>query len=149
MTGYGNLKRVVFIMFALMGVFSSAAMANQWGPGPQHIHQFHERDIHVWRGGSWYHGVYGGRMGWYWTVGGAYYFYPRPIYPYPDPYVPGVVLAPIASNMAPPPPMPVAPVVQSQNLPSVWYFCEASKSYYPYAAECPTGWKAVPATPHQ
>jgi hypothetical protein len=28
-----------------------------------------------------------------------------------------------------------------------WYYCEASKSYYPYVSTCPTGWKTVPATP--
>jgi hypothetical protein len=39
------------------------------------------------------------------------------------------------------------PVLQSQPLPSVWYFCESSNAYYPYVAECPSGWKTVPATP--
>jgi hypothetical protein len=39
------------------------------------------------------------------------------------------------------------PALQSQPLPSVWYFCEPSNAYYPYVAECPSGWKTVPATP--
>jgi hypothetical protein len=28
-----------------------------------------------------------------------------------------------------------------------WYYCEASQNYYPYVSTCPSGWKAVPATP--
>jgi hypothetical protein len=29
----------------------------------------------------------------------------------------------------------------------VWYYCESSKTYYPYVSECKEGWRAVPATP--
>jgi hypothetical protein len=25
-----------------------------------------------------------------------------------------------------------------------WYWCDASRQYYPYAASCPSGWRAVP-----
>jgi hypothetical protein len=116
----------------------------QWGPGPYPIHRFHEDHYRVWRGGSWYHGNYQGRFGWYWVVGGTYYFYPRPIYPYPDPYVPGAVVSPAPAVVVPTAP---PPALQSQPLPSVWYFCEPSNAYYPYVAECPSGWKTVPATP--
>jgi hypothetical protein len=28
-----------------------------------------------------------------------------------------------------------------------WYYCESSKTYYPYVSECREGWRAVPATP--
>ena len=28
-----------------------------------------------------------------------------------------------------------------------WYYCESSKTYYPYASECKEGWRAVPAAP--
>ena len=28
-----------------------------------------------------------------------------------------------------------------------WYYCESSKTYYPYVSECKEGWKEVPATP--
>ena len=79
-----------------------------------------------------------GRLGWWWVVGGVWYFYPQPAYPYPDPYVPPVVVvdqAPQSDTPSVPPP--------AQN----WYYCEASKSYYPYVANCPAGWKTVPATP--
>ena len=28
-----------------------------------------------------------------------------------------------------------------------WYYCDASKAYYPYVKECPGGWREVPAQP--
>jgi hypothetical protein len=30
---------------------------------------------------------------------------------------------------------------------SWWYYCDASKGYYPYVKECPSGWQRVPPTP--
>lgn len=109
------------------------------GPTPWHgndVQRFHERDYSVWRSGGWYHGYYGGRLAWWWVVGGLYYFYPAPIYPYPDPYIPGPYMT------APP-----ATVIQPQSTSPVWYYCEPAGAYYPYVAECPSGWKTVPATP--
>lgn len=107
-----------------------------WQGGGREIQRFHERDVTVWRSGGWYHGYYGGRLAWWWVVGGVYYFYPSPIYPYPDPYIPGPVLV-----------APSATTGQPQNTPPVWYYCEPAGAYYPYVAECPSGWKTVPATP--
>ena len=28
-----------------------------------------------------------------------------------------------------------------------WYYCDASRAYYPYVKECPNGWQRVPAVP--
>jgi len=28
-----------------------------------------------------------------------------------------------------------------------WYYCDDSKTYYPYVKECSSGWRAVPAQP--
>jgi hypothetical protein len=28
-----------------------------------------------------------------------------------------------------------------------WYYCDASKKYYPYVKQCAGGWREVPATP--
>jgi len=103
------------------------------------IRHFHDRDIHVWRGGHWYHGHHEGRIGWWWVVAGAWYFYPQPVYPYPDPYQPPVVVMP--APQASTPPAPSAPATQ------VWYYCPSAKGYYPYVSVCPGGWKTVPATP--
>ncbi len=76
-------------------------------------------------------------MGWWWVVGGAWYFYPSPVYPYPSPWEPppAVLVNPPTATVPPAPPT------------QYWYLCEASKTYYPYAATCPGGWKQVPAVP--
>jgi hypothetical protein len=28
-----------------------------------------------------------------------------------------------------------------------WYYCDASRGYYPYVKECPSGWQRVPPAP--
>jgi hypothetical protein len=78
-----------------------------------HIDHFHEHDIVVWRGGRWFHGWHGNRLGWWWIVGGAWYWYPAPVYPYPNPYAPPVVVQ-----------VPAPPPAQPQALPSTWYYCD-------------------------
>lgn len=103
------------------------------------IRLFPRYDYSVWRGGYWHHGWHGGRWGWWWLAGGAWYYYPAPIYPYPDPYVPGNVM--VVNN---PPPAPVAP---AQAPVQYWYHCKAPDGYYPYVPQCPGGWTKVPATP--
>jgi len=47
---------------------------------------------------------------------------------------------------APPPPQPVAPPQAAQSG-TDWYWCEASRAYYPYVQSCAGGWRAVPARP--
>ena len=59
---------------------------------------------------------------------GEWYFYPAPIYPYPDPYVP-----PGAAVAAPPAPTPL----------QYWYYCPSAQAYYPYVSACPEGWTPV------
>jgi hypothetical protein len=102
------------------------------------IRRFGDHDFEHWRGGHWYRGPHLGRLGWWWIVGGVWYFYPEPVYPYPDPYVPPVVVAPEAVV----PPTPAPPPV-----PSNWYWCDSPKGYYPYVPQCPGGWRSVPAQP--
>jgi hypothetical protein len=112
-------------------------------------HILGEHDLGIWRGGHWFHGPHEGRPGWWWVVGDVWYFYPVPVYPYPDPYAPLVVsvpdqppvlVAPQAPATAPLPPQPAA---QS------WYYCDSAKTYYPYVSACPEGWKTVPMQPPQ
>jgi len=86
------------------------------------IHHFNDHDMGVWRGGHWFHGPYSGRTGWWWIVSGVYYFYPAPIYPYPDPYVPPMV----------------APT------PAYWFYCSNPPGYYPYVPQCAVPWQQVP-----
>lgn len=110
------------------------------------IRNFDNHDMHRWRSGSWRHGSHSGRQGWWWVAGGMWYYYPQPVYPFPDPYRPPVFALepappPVVVQLPAPPPAPVQPVAQ------VWYYCEAEAGYYPYVAACPSGWKTVPATP--
>lgn len=88
----------------------------------------------AWRGGFWRHSWYGGRYGWWWVVGGVWYFYPQPIYPNPDLYVPPDYQAAQAAPAGAPPPQ-------------VWYYCDAAKAYYPYVSSCTSAWRPVPSTP--
>ena len=106
------------------------------------FHSFGPREMAIWRGGHWRHEWHDGRFGWWWGAGGFWYFYPEPIYPFPT-YIPTVVVAAAPDPNAYPPPAPengAAP-------PQYWYYCDASKGYYPYVTTCPSGWQEVPAKP--
>lgn len=77
-------------------------------------------------------------------------YYPSPVYyppysPYPSYYPPVVVTQP-----APPvyveqtePPIAERPA----PAPHYWYYCAASKGYYPYVKTCPRGWVEVAPVP--
>lgn len=78
-------------------------------------------------------------------VAGVPYYYANDVYygAAPGGYV---VASPPMSAEAPPAPQaaaPQAPAPQSNS----WFYCESTKAYYPYVAECKEGWKQVPATP--
>jgi len=114
------------------------------GDGPR----FGEHDMVRWRGGRWHHGRHDGRQGWWWVVGGVWYLYSAPVYPYPDPYQPPVVMVEqpatvVAPPVYAPPPAPVAAPAPAQY----WYYCESPAGYYPYVSQCPSAWQKVPATP--
>src|SRR4051812_233200 len=68
----------------------------------------------------------------------APYYYPAPVY-YSAPVV--VQSAPQVyterQDVA-------APAPAAQNS---WYYCAATRGYYPYVQECPSGWQRVPAAP--
>lgn len=91
-------------------------------------------------------------------VGGPWYYPPGPYYWGPAPVI----------VTAPPPPPDYIEQGQSQPAPAdpytqqgpagaapdgqaepgdTWYFCDASRTYYPYVKECASGWRAVPAQP--
>jgi len=94
------------------------------------IHRFHEADYQHWRGGHWFHGRHGGRGGWWWIVGGVWYNYNAPIYPYPDPYTPPMLV------VEPTAPVAVAP-------PAYVYYCGNPAGYYPYVNQCYTSWQKL------
>jgi hypothetical protein len=100
------------------------------------IRRFHEGDLEQWRAGRWVHGRHVGRLGWWWVVGGVWYFYPAPVYPYPDPYLPPTVMA--------------SPLPPGQPPAQYWYYCPSLKAYYPYVPNCPEAWmQVVPQAPPQ
>jgi hypothetical protein len=82
-------------------------------------------------------------------LGGPYYYPYYPVAPVPY-YYPPVVAAPA-------PPVNYVEQGQPQGLgPSAdasgpangsWYYCEASRAYYPYVRECPAGWRPVAPQP--
>jgi hypothetical protein len=106
------------------------ALADDWR-GRGDIHHFHEHDFDHWREGRWFHGPHEGRDGWWWTVGGLWYFYPAPVYPYPDPYTPPTVV------------VETAPVPPTGAPPSYVYYCATPAGYYPYVPQCAVAWQKV------
>jgi hypothetical protein len=160
------MKRTTGMMLALVGLMAMQPLASYadehfdehrdgrhgerglaWHGGE--MRHFNEHELRLWRGGRWLHARHDGRLGYWWIVGGVWYFYPQPVYPFPDPYVPPMVVEQPPVMVAPQPPVvvqqqpPVTAAPQAQN----WYYCEDSKTYYPYVNTCASGWKQVPATP--
>jgi len=94
------------------------------------IKRFHDRDFDYWKQGRWVHGPHEGRDGWWWTVGGLWYFYSTPVYPYPDPFTPSTII--IGT-------VPTAPV---STTPQYWY-CSDPAGYYPYVPRCYNPWQSI------
>jgi hypothetical protein len=83
-------------------------------------------------------------------IGGGGYYYPWGPAPYYYPYPPAVAV---------PVPVPVqpqeyveqgqpdaAPAAQASGQQAgTWYYCDDSKTYYPYVKSCSSGWRPVPA----
>ena len=137
------------------------------------IHRFAKHDLKIWRQGNWFHGRHDGRFGWWWISAWVWYFYPAPVYPYPDPYTPPVtviyqqapVIMPQMNAPAQPQssgyPDPYAPpgtitmqqpavIAPQTNAPAqspsqLWYYCDSAKGYFPYVSSCPEAWRPVPA----
>jgi len=128
------------------GAVLALGMAPSLASAEEHFthHEFHERDVHrfrghdleVWRGGHWFHEWHNGRFGWWWFAGGIWYWYPEPIYPYPLAVSETLYVEP----MAPPPP-PAGAVAPS------YYYCDNPAGYYPYVTTCSVPFRPVPAAP--
>ena len=136
---YQMKSRVIRFVLALTVVLPSLPALAQRYEQERHWHgdiaRFHEHDVEMWRRGRWVHGEHDARHGWWWVVGGIWYYYPTPVYPFPDPYQPPDTIA------AAPPAVLVAPT------PKTWYYCEAANGYYPYVPSCQGGWKQIQANP--
>ncbi len=72
------------------------------------------------------------------------YYYP-PVYPYPY-YPPTVITVPVQppTYIEAPQAAAPAPDTSAQNW---WYYCDESRTYYPYVKECPAGWQRVSPRP--
>jgi hypothetical protein len=97
-------------------------------------------------GSAWadHHG--GGRVhfGFVFGPGWGPWYYPPPAYYYPPYYAP-VVVQPqpqVYVEQQPTLSAPAAPVSGSY-----WYYCTASRGYYPYVKTCPGGWQRVAPQP--
>ncbi len=126
------------LLAAVTLLLACVGNASAWGHGG-HIHS------------RVYFGVGVGPGYWGPSYWGPSYYYPRPAY-YP-PYAPVIInqtppvyveqtptVAPVVAPVA-----PAAPAVSSNNY---WYYCAASRAYYPYVKTCPAGWmKVLPQTP--
>ena len=78
------------------------------GPAPAREFGGHAYRGHTdWRGGRWRHEVHNGRNGWWWDVGGAWYYYPERL-DGPPAYVSEEFVDDVPVGYAPPPPPPVA-----------------------------------------
>lgn len=127
--GVSTMRTVIFglaIAVLLAPMTSRPALADQYDRDHWHgdMHRFRDHDLGMWRAGHWHHEFHDGRVGWWWVAGGVWYFYPAPVYPYPDPYLP-----------------PGAPVAAAPT----WYYCANPPGYYPYVGGCLVPWQAVPA----
>jgi len=124
----------VLVLFGMLA--SGAAMAQHRGHGYAHGHG-HGGNVRV--GISLGIPLFG------------YGYYPAPYYRYPAYVYPAPVYAyPAAVVVASAPPVYVergAAQAAPAQAPGDWYYCAASNAYYPYVAQCPSGWQRVPALP--
>jgi hypothetical protein len=130
---------IALMAVALMVAGSTPSYAFHGGHGGGHVGGGawgeHGGGRGGWGHGGWGHGGWWG--GGWWGPGwwGVDYY---PYYPYYD--EPPVVIQPPSDTYNQPTP-------QAEE-PNYWYFCQASKAYYPYVSTCPSGWvKVVPSPP--
>ena len=78
-------------------------------------------------------------------VAGVPYYYANDVYYVQQPSGYAVAQPPADAQIAETPPPAAAPAGAPAS--GNWYYCESSKTFYPYVSTCPEGWKQVPATP--
>ena len=134
----------------VMLAFGMSASASAFADGRRgHVrHGAHAAPVVVHgHGGPARFGLYVGAplvlAGGYW---GPRYYYPSAYY---SPYYPPVVTVPVSpptyveQGQVMAPAAPAAGAAQS----GYWYYCGASRTYYPYVRECPGGWQRVSPQP--
>ena len=96
----------------------------------------------------------------FWVLSGMppYGYYAPPYYPAPNYYAPAYYAPPtaVSPQTAPEAPVPLTPHSPTTHSPAshapppasdAYYFCPASKGYYPYVATCAVAWRSIPITP--
>ena len=73
------------------------------------------------------------------------YYYPAPYY-YPPAYYP-YYPAPVVVQSSPPVYVERDAAAPAPETQSYWYYCAATRGYYPYVKECPGGWQKVAPVP--
>lgn len=110
------------------------------------VRRFDEHELRHWRGGFWRNSCYGGRCGWWWASSGQWYFYDRPVYPYPLLVSGIVVAAPVV--VAPPMVMPAQPApLIARPAPRHWYYCDNPPGYFPVVQSCSVPFREVAPPP--
>jgi len=92
------------------------------------------QDRAAWQHGHWHHGWRHGHWGWWWGVGDFWFFYPEPIYPYPD-YIGSAEYYDYYDEYGTPQ--------------YYWYHCDDPEGYYPYVQQCNGDWEPVPPVPSE
>jgi hypothetical protein len=124
------LYRMIALGILLAPFAANPALADPEGRWHGDIRHFHEHDMDRWHEGHWSNEFHEGRRGWWWVIGPDWYYYPAPVYPYPDPFLPpGVVVEAV-------------PTPGTQY----WYYCSNPAGYYPYVAACYHHWRRVAST---
>ena len=139
----------VAVLLALAIVVSGSALARKGGGGHVSggkVHGGHVSQGHAHFNGHRHHGHHhksttfvgvGVGFAYPWSWYGYYalpYYYPGYYYPVVYPTQPGTY---VEQGAAPAPSEPAG----------CWYYCEPSRTYYPYVKECPSDWQRVPAVP--
>lgn len=97
------------------------------------------------RGSMHRHARVGVTIGIPWSAPWSYpdYYYPYTPYTYSYSYPPVVIL--------PSPPVYIeqnaTPPLTEEQGGNWWYYCQTTRTYYPYVTECPQGWQLVPPQP--
>jgi hypothetical protein len=113
-------------------LLGAAATAIACASGAAHAHV----GVYVGVGGPWYYPV----------VPAPYYYAPAPVVVAPPPQAPDYVEQGQGQPGAPEPDPSYAQGPDQQgDGGGTWYYCDASKTYYPYVKQCSSGWRAVPA----
>ena len=84
---------------------------------------YDQNDRNHWQQGRWQRGRHNGVDGWWWIVGGLWYYYTQPVYPYPEMGIPPDIYRP------------------GINYSNVRYYCPVSHNYYPYVTTCRVAWQ--------